>query len=110
MKLFELFESFSDHEDWRNFKQLSWNPYGVQSAGGRMVARLYKEIGEVPINNKIPKMMETGGVGVIVPRVNTTPDVGSKQTEIESGKFFAKAGVDATGKPRLKRAPKAKQF
>jgi hypothetical protein len=107
MKLVELFESVSDHEDWRKFQQLKWNPYGVQSAGGRMAALLYKEIGDVPINNTA-KVNEAGGVGKIVPGVNTTPDVGPNQTEIEAAKFFAKAGVDPTGKPRLKRSPKVK--
>jgi len=108
MKLVELFESVSDHEDWRKFQQLKWNPYGIQSAGGRMVALIYKEIGDVPINNDISNISEAGGVGKIISGVNTTPDVNADQTEIEAAKFFAKAGADPTGKPRLKRLPKIK--
>ena len=112
MKLFELFESISDHEDWRDLqqlnKQLKWNPYGVQSAGGRMVAMIYKEIGDVPINNDVSNISENGGVGKTILGVNTTPDVGVNQTEIESAKLFAKADTNPTGKPRLKRLPKIK--
>lgn len=52
MKLFELFESVSDHEDHRKFKTPLWNPYGVLSPGGRAVALIYQEIGEVPLNQK----------------------------------------------------------
>ncbi len=108
MKLFELFESVSDHEDWRNFKQISWNPYGVKSAGGRMLSMIYKEIGYVPINNKTSRVLEAGGVGTIVPGVNTTSDVGPKQTEIEAAKFFARSGVNHLGKRNSKRKPKIK--
>lgn len=110
MKLYELFESVSDHEDYRHFQQLKWTPYGLQSPGGRMVSLIYQEIGDVPINNTI-KMSEAGGVGKIVHGVNTTPDVGPNQTEIEAAKFFAQAGVNPTGKPRkLKRPPKLKKI
>jgi hypothetical protein len=105
MRLIEIFEAVSDHEDQRHFQQLKWSPYGLQSAGGRMVSKIYQEIGDVPINNTKP--MEASGVGKIVPGVNTTPDVDPNQTEIEAGKFFGKAGVDPTSKTKLKRKPKA---